>query len=223
MNAKISRFTYCDKRFFLYLEKVFDQLPDNLRDDILGDDSLQIISDEDFHSSNGLHYSFDKHIKYLIYLNTSILKEPVFDITYTVAHEIACYVAAKDNTGLELVDEVGKKLLVQWKFIVDLESIRPEEPIHESKGYKIGYEWAKKQKQDDLLWNYKQYFDEWSEERISPERFEQLYLDVAPFTILEQMTEEKNQEEKLIHEAALEAGVIWGVMAAIRELFHSDS
>lgn len=227
MVAAVSRFSYCDKRFFPYLEKVLNQLPDDLKDDILGDAKLQIISDEDHLSAASINYTFKPAIQNLIYLNTAILNRPVLDITYTIAYEFAKHLAGKQKTDKKSKDKEVKKLLVDWEFIMDLDRVRPADPIEESKGYRIGYDWAQRQKLDDLLWNYKQYFDEWHEERISPERFEQLYIDVAPFSILEQMEQEKQDDEVKDKNASvndtLEAGIIWGLMAAVKELIHDES
>jgi hypothetical protein len=205
MVAAVSRFRHCDKRFFPYLEKVLNQLPDGLRDDILGDPA---ITD-------------------LIYLNTSILKRPVLDITYTIAYELANYLVAREDTDEKTKDKKIKNLLVDWQFIMDLDRIKPAGSIEKSRGYRIGYEWAKRQKLDDLLWNYKEYFDEWHEERISLERFEQLYIDVAPFSILEQLDHEENDDDdnakETVPEDVLEAQIIWGLMAAVKELIHDES
>lgn len=227
MVAAVSRFNHCDKRFFPYLEKVLNQLPDDLRDDILGDESLQIISDEDHLTAKSINYAFKPPITNLIYFNTSILKRPVLDIIYTIAHGFANYLVAREDTDAKSKNKKVKNLLVGWEFIMDFDRIRPAGPVEKSNGYRIGYEWAKRQKLDDLLWNYKQYFDEWHEERISPERFEQLYIDVAPFSILEQMDGEKKDDEVKANEASpddtLEAEIIWGLMAAVKELIHEES
>jgi hypothetical protein len=220
MEEIVSRFNCCDKRFYPYIEKVLNQMPDEVRAEITGNQSLQIICGEAFHSANSLHFSFDKPASHLIYLNNSLLKQRVFDIIYTIAHEIALYVAKEDDIIEGSSDKKAKELLVEWKFIMDIERIRPDEPMQESEGFKIGYEWAKRQKQSDLIWNYKEYFDEWNEERISPERFEQLYIDLAPFTILEQFRADKKDEEINTHKELLESGIIWGVMAKIKESIH---
>ena len=225
MDAAVSRFRHCDKRFFPYLEKVLNQLPDGLRDDILGDQGLQIIADESLLAAKSASYAFKPPITHFIYLNTSILKGPVLDISYTIAYELANYLVAKENTDEKTKDKKVKNLLVEWEFIMDLDRVRPAGSVEKSRGYQIGYDWAKKQKIDDLLWNYKEYFDEWHEERISLERFEQLYIDVAPFSILEQMDNRDNDDDatEAVAEDVLEAQIIWGLMAAVKELIHAES
>jgi hypothetical protein len=225
MTSGASRFTYCDKRFYPYLDKVSGQIPDNLREDILGDSNFQIISADDILVAKSRNFNFQHPISYLVYLNTAILKQPVSEITFAIAKEYACYLAAKDSPSPEEQKKQAKKLLVEWDFIMDLDRIRPPDPIEESEGYRIGFEWARRQKLDDLIWNYKEYFDEWHEERISPERFEQLYIDVAPFSILEQM-EIKDKKGEAHHTASgdtLEAEIIWGLMAAIKEFINGET
>ena len=225
MASGASRFTYCDKRFYPYLDKVSGQIPDNLREDILGDSNFQIISDDDILVAKSRNFNFQHPISYLVYLNTAILKQPVSEITFAIASEYACYLAAKDSPSPEEQKKQAKKLLVEWEFIMDLDRIRPPDPIEESEGYQIGFEWARRQKLDDLIWNYKEYFDEWHEERISPERFEQLYIDVAPFSILEQMEikDKKGEAQDTASEDTLEAEIIWGLMAAIKEFINGET
>ncbi len=221
MASGASRFTYCDKRFYPYLDKVLSQVPDDLCEEILGDQNLQFISDEDIPVAKSRNFNFHHPVSYLILLNTAILKQPVSEITFAIANEFAGYLASKVSPTAEEQAKRVKRLLVEWEFIMDLERIRPSDPIAESDGYKIGMEWAKKQKLDDLLWNYKEYFDEWYEERISPERFEQLYIDVAPFSILEQMGK-KGEGDEAAPADTLEAEIIWGLMAAIKQFLNGD-
>ena len=225
MASGSSRFTYCDKRFYPYLDKVLDQIPDNYREEILGDLNFQLISDEDLLMAKGKNYKFQDPVSYLVFLNTAILKQPVSEITFAIANEYACYLASQKSPTAEEQKKNTKKLLVEWGFIMDLDRIRPPDPIEESNGFKIGHEWAHRQKLDDLIWNYKEYFDEWDEARISPERFEQLYIDVAPFSILEQM-DILSKDGKAVDsesEDTLEAEIIWGVMAAIKELINGET
>ncbi len=222
MASGASRFTYCDKRFYPYLDKVLGQIPDDLGEAILGDQNLQLISDEDILVAKSRNFNFHHSISYLIYLNTAILKQPVSEITFAIANEFARYLASKVSPTAEEQEKKVKRLLVEWEFIMDLDRIRPPDPIEQSDGYQIGLEWAKKQKLDDLLWNYKEYFDEWYEGRISPERFEQLYIDVAPFSILEQMGK-KGEGEEAAPADTLEAEIIWGLMAAIEQFINGEA
>jgi hypothetical protein len=222
MASGASRFTYCDKRFYPYLDKVLGQIPDELAEEILADQNLQLISNEDIQAAKSKKFNFHHPVSYLIVLNTAILKQPVSEITFAIAHELAGYLASKVSPTPEEQEKKVKRLLVEWDFIMDLDPIRPPDPIEKSDGYQIGLEWAKRQKLDDLLWNYKEYLDEWFEERISPERFEQLYIDVAPFSILEQMGKKKEGEEASPADT-LEAEIIWGLMAAIKQFMEGET
>ncbi len=222
MASGASRFTYCDKRFYPYLDKVLGQIPDDLGEGILTDQNLELISDEDILVAKSRNFNFHQPISYLIYLNTAILKQPVSEITFAIAKEFAGYLTFKVSPTAEEQDKKLKRLLVEWEFIMDLDRIRPPDPIEESDGYQIGLEWARRQKLDDLLWNYKEYFDEWYEERISPERFEQLYIDVAPFSILEQMGK-KGEGAEASPADTLEAEIIWGLMAAIKQFIDGEA
>ena len=222
MASGVFRFNNCDKRFYPYLDKVLGQIPDDLAEEILADQNLQIITDEDILSAKSINFHFHHPVSYLIQLNTAILKQPVSEITFAIAKEFAGYLAAKVSPTAEEQAKKVKRLLVEWEIIMDLDRIRPPDPIGESDGYQIGLEWAKRQKLDDLLWNYKEYFDEWYEERISPERFEQLYIDVAPFSILEQMGK-KGKGDEAAPADTLEAEIIWGLMAAIKQFVNGEA
>lgn len=222
MASGASRFTHCDKRFYPYLDKVLGHIPDELGEEILADQNLQIISDEDMLVAKSRSFNFHHTVSYLIYLNTAILKQPVSEITFIIAKEYARYLASKVSPTAQEQEKKVKRLLVEWEFIMDLDRIRPPDPIAQSDGYRIGLEWAKRQKLDDLLWNYKEYFDEWFEERISPERFEQLYIDVAPFSILEQMGK-KGEGDETASSDTLEAEIIWGLMDAIKQFINGEA
>jgi hypothetical protein len=69
MDSIIQRFQWCDNRFYPYLEKVLNRVPDQVRQDILDIKKFEIISDDDFLSAHGLHYHFDNPVTNLIYLN----------------------------------------------------------------------------------------------------------------------------------------------------------
>ena len=222
MASGATKFNNCDKRFYPYLDKVLGQIPDDFGEEILADQNLQIISDEDIPSAKSRHFNFHHPVSYLIQLDTAILKQPVSEITFAIAKEFARYLASKVSPTAEEQAKKVKRLLVEWEFIMDLDRIRPPDPIEESDGYQIGLEWAKRQKLDDLLWNYKEYFDEWYEERISPERFEQLYIDVAPFSILEQMGK-KGEGDEAAPADTLEAEIIWGLMAALKQFVDGEA
>ena len=194
MDTIIQRFQWCDNRFYPYLEKVLNRVPGQVRQDILDKKEFEIISDDDFLSAHGLHYHFDNPVTNLIYLNTMILKKPENNIIYLIAHQFAHHYI-RMNKEIFSENEV-KELLATWEFNNEVDQIKNYDSIAESEGYKIGYEWAKGQKVDDLLWHFERYCDEWNERRLSTKRFEQLYWDIAPFSIINQMrNDEKDKDE----------------------------
>jgi len=160
MDDRINRFKLCDLRFFPHLKRVIERLPGNVREDVLNDKSFQILTDDEALKAHVLRYEFGTPVRTLVYLSTNILKEPDHQITHTITSEIAHYILKKHgNRGGE-----GKVdgLLVQWGFEKEVEAVRYDQVISESAGFKIGYEWAKKQNHDYLLQHFGLYLDQWN-------------------------------------------------------------
>ena len=63
----------------------------------------------------------------------------------------------------------------EWGFTKEVEAVRYDRAISESEGYKIGYDWAKKQNHDYLLQHLGLYFDQWNDQGIG--RFSSKELD----------------------------------------------
>ena len=137
-------------------------MPEEVREDVLNDKSFQILTDDDALNACVLRYRFSDPVKTLVYLNTKILKEPEHQLIHTIASEIAHYVSNKRKTGLGSKDI--DDLLLQWGFEKEVEAIRLDRILCGSKGYKIGYEWAKKQNRDYLMQHFGLYYDEWNDE-----------------------------------------------------------
>ena len=57
-------------------------------------------------------------------------------------------------------------LLSEWGFGKEVDAVRYDQAISESAGYKIGYDWAKKQNQDYLMQHFGLYFDQWNDRGI---------------------------------------------------------
>ena len=100
-----------------------------------------------------------------MYLNTKILKEPEHQLLHTIASEIAHYVLSKRKTGMGSKDI--DDLLSQWGFEKEVEAVRLDRILCDSKGYKIGYEWAKKQNRDYLMQHFGLYYDEWNDKGLA--------------------------------------------------------
>jgi len=164
MDKRIDRFKLCDLRFFPYLRGIIERLPEDVREDVLNDKSFQILTDDDASNACVLRYRFSDPVKTLVYLNTKILKEPEHQLIHTIASEIAHYVLSKRKACLSSKDI--DDLLWQWGFEKEVEAVRLDRILCDSKGYKIGYEWAKKQNRDYLMQHFGLYYDEWNDKGL---------------------------------------------------------
>jgi hypothetical protein len=225
MDKRINRFRICDIRFYPYLARVFQRLPEEIKEDVLDDESFQLLTDDDIFEASVLRYDFHHPVESLVYLNTKILMEPSHQIIHTIASEIAHYVLKKEGTRVweRMIDE----LLIEWGFGKEIEAVRYDEAISESKGYKTGYEWAKKQSQDYLMQHFGLYFDEWNDKglgRMSSEGFDKLNHRAETDSILDKMMELKKghsleSEKGDTSEAlSLRKAMLAGIMTAAKEL-----
>ena len=114
--------------------------------------SFQILTDDEVLESLVLRYEFGAPIKTLVYLNTKILMEPDHQIIHTIASEIAHYILIKEET--QLWEHKPDDLLIEWGFEKEVEAVRYDLMITESKEFRIGYNWAKKQDADDLIQHF---------------------------------------------------------------------
>ena len=148
MSKRIQRFKLCDLRFHPYLKSVIERLPEEVREIVLNDMSFQILTDDDIFEACVLRYEFGAPVRNLVYLNTKILREPDHQIIHTIASEMAHYILKKQDTH-----EWERKLdnlLIEWGFGKEVAAVRYDQVISKSEGYKIGYDWAKKQNLDYL-------------------------------------------------------------------------
>jgi len=161
MSARIQRFKLCDLRFHPYLRRVVERLPEEVREIVLNDMSFQILTDDEIFEELVLRYEFGAPVRHLVYLNTKILREPDHQIIHTIASEIAHYMIKKQGTH-ESERDLDNLLLV-WNFGKEVEAVRYDQAISKSEGYKIGYDWAKKQDLDYLRQHFGLYFDQWND------------------------------------------------------------
>lgn len=162
MSQRIQRFKLCDLRFHPYLKSVIERLPEEVREIVLNDMSFQILTDDDIFEACVLRYEFGAPVRNLVYLNTKILREPDHQIIHTIASEIAHYILKKQDPH-----EWERKLdnlLIEWGFGKEVEAVRYDQVISKSEGYKIGYDWAKKQNLDYLRQHFGLYFDQWNDD-----------------------------------------------------------
>ena len=160
----MNRFKLCDLRFYPFLRDVLERLPEEIREIVLNDRTFQILTDDEIVEEAVLRYEFGAPVSTLVYLNTKILKEPDHQIIHTIASEIARYIL-KDQAVRGLEAKLDN-LLNQWGFAKEIEAVRYDRAISESEGYKIGYDWAKKQNHDYLMQHFGLYFDQWNVQGI---------------------------------------------------------
>jgi hypothetical protein len=222
MDERISRFRHCDPRFYPFLQRVLDRMPADVKEDVLSDNGLQILSSQDFIETCVIQYAFDHPVKSLIYLNPKALREPEHQIILTLAHGIAQHQVFRKGEGPSPAESEGKveTLLRQWGFEKELEAVRYNRAVAESRGYKKGYEWAKRQHQGYLLQHFGLYFDEWNEKglkKMSKERFDRLQKQAGTASILGEITPSEKADAASA-ELSLDEAVVAGIMAAVKEI-----
>jgi len=216
--TRLRRLIYCDSELISYLQKVLKRLPSDKREEFLSDESLQVISPaehaKDFY---GLHVSFPSPIKSLIYIDWNRLRdeESQLMIDYGIAHEIGHHFAG--NGDSRLIEKEADDLLRKWGFDEEIEAADHKTAIYESKGYEVGYQWAKAQ-DDHSLWTiYSAFLPLWEDEDLTPQ--EKIDLDQELFYAGKGNVKAvlKNEGETIDH-PALDKGIIHGIMKWVREL-----
>lgn len=223
MDKRILRFKCCDSEFYPYLWKVLKRLPEEIREDILNNKSLQIFSYNDFHEKYGFYDQFADLTRDIVYLNEIILKMPEIDLIHTIAHELAHYVDGGGRTGL--YEKEAEELLEKWGFNKEVEAVQYSKSIAESAGYKAGYEWAKKQGEENLN-PFQEYYEEWDMGCLSSERWENLIYEADPDSILDEMgmlvepeelSEHELNKNKVLDIMSFDKGIVWGIMCYLKE------
>ena len=229
MDKRIARFKHCDSRFYPYLEKVLGKLPEEVKEDVLNNGALQIVSHEDFHEMCILGYEFDPPVKKLVYLNAKVLKGPEHGMICILAHAIAHAIVGEKERGQQ--EKEAEELLMAWGFEQELEAVRYCRAVFESAGYKKGYEWATKQNKDYLLQHFGLYFDEWNEKglgRMSRKEFERLYDGANLPPSLVHMPQMENQRDETVGEDRIsdvllsDKAFLSGIMQAVKEIKSDD-
>jgi hypothetical protein len=220
MNQDLRQFTHCDPRFHHCIERVLVRLPEEVTERLLNDRGFQILAGDDLLEECVLRYEFETPVRWLVYFNTKMLMEPEHWLTYAIAHEVARYMIVEGEA--EAMEKQVEELLVEWGFSEELEAFRYDTVIAESEGYKIGYEWARRQSRDYVLRHFGLYFDEWNEKglrRMSRERFELLQSQAATA-----VAERGSGAEKEVIQSALprDEAIIAGIMAAVKEITFRD-
>ena len=229
MDKRINRFKLYDIRFYPYLARVLQRLPEEVIEDVLNDESFQLLTDDEIFEACVLRYDFNHPVKSLVYLNTKILMEPSHQIIHTIASEIAHYILKKEGT--RVWERKLEELLIEWGFGKEVEAVRYDQVVSESEGYRIGYEWAKKQDQDYLMQHFGLYFDEWNERglgRMSSKGFNRLNHGAETDSILDNIVQAKKEdgvepaEVKILEKLSLRKAILAGIYTAVRESMLDD-
>jgi hypothetical protein len=224
MNKSMERFKLCDFRFHPFVKSVMERLPDSVRENVINDRSFQIITDDDVFEGCVLRYEFGHPVKSLVYLNSKILTEPDHQIMHTIASEIAHYVLK--NEGARIQENKIDDLLIDWGFRIEVEAVHFDRAICKSKGYKIGYDWAKKQSRDYLMQHFGLYFDEWNEKglgRMSNKGFDGLNRGVETDLVIDSIVEAKEEDkhdpavDQALEKTSLRKAILAGILTAIKE------
>jgi hypothetical protein len=93
-------------------------------------------------------------------------------------------------------------------------------------GYKIGQQWASNQKGDDLLSRFEEFYIDWTNDQLTDHRYKMLYEELAPASVIAEMSGTINQAlvDPQLAAAMLENfhlfenGIVWGLMSAIRNI-----
>ena len=225
MDNRISRFMYCDPGFYPYLEEVLVRLPAEAREAILNDKGFQIAAKKNINEIYIFRYIFDIPVKYIVFLDAKILNEPEYEILYTIAHEIAEYVVSEGKSDFD--EEKTEQLLINWGFEKEIEAVRHEHTIAESEGFRIAYDWAKKQNKNYLLQHFGLFFDEWNEKglgKTSKEGSAKMYDQAETSSMFIDLDDSKNlgypdlDKNKVAENYAIDEEMLAGIMTAMKEI-----
>ena len=224
MDQRINRFKLCDLRFIPFIERVVERLPENVRDLVLNDMSFQILTDDEILEALVLRYEFSAPIRTLVYLNTKVLKEPDHQIIHTIASEIAHYILKQEK--IHVSEEKVNDLLMKWGFYKEIEASRSDEEISQSEGFKIGYDWAKKQNYDYLMQHFGLYFDQWNEKglgKVSEKELEKRHHNGQTVPIFEGILPSKelgfleSDSGKVRDSLSVRKTMLAGILTAVKE------
>ena len=119
-----------------------------------------------------------------------------------------------------------EKLLEKWGAKKELNHNKRPLPVLVLLGYKIGQQWASNQKRDDLLSRFEEFYIDWTNDQLTNHRYKMLYEELAPASVIAEMSDTLNQAlvDPQVAAAMLENfhlfenGIVWGLMSAIRNI-----
>jgi hypothetical protein len=123
-------------------------------------------------------------------------------------------------------EDLIEKLLETWGAKDDPKYKEYPIPVLVSLGFKIGHQWASRQNWGDLLSRFEEFYTDWVNDQLTKERYNLLYKELDPPSIIAQMPDTMDQvlEDPKVAEAMLEHyhlyenGIVWGLMSVIRKI-----
>jgi hypothetical protein len=123
-------------------------------------------------------------------------------------------------------EEQIEKLLEKWGANKELNQKKYPLPVLVSLGYKIGQQWASNQERGDLLSRFEAFYNYWANDQLTNQRYKMLYQELAPASIIAEMSDTLNRALVDPHIAAamlenfhlFEKGIVWGLMSVIRNI-----
>jgi hypothetical protein len=128
-------------------------------------------------------------------------------------------------------EDLIEKLLETWGAKKDPKYREYPIPILVSLGFKIGHQWASRQKEADLLSRFEKFYTEWVDNHLTRQIYNMLCEELDPASIVAEMPDLMNQvlEDPKVAEAMLdnyhlfENGIVWGLMSVIRRIIEDDA
>jgi hypothetical protein len=127
-------------------------------------------------------------------------------------------------------EDLLEKLLEAWGAKKDPKYREYPIPLLVSLGYKIGHQWASRQKKGDLLSRFEEFYKDWINDQLTKQRYNMLYEELDPTSIIPEMSDTLNQalvdphvaEAMLENYLLFENGIVWGLMSVIRRIIIDD-
>ncbi|MEJ2655871.1 MAG: hypothetical protein P8012_01585 [Desulfobacterales bacterium] len=123
-------------------------------------------------------------------------------------------------------EDLIEKLLETWGAKEDPKYKEYPIPVLVALGYKIGHQWASRQKAEYLLSRFEEFYTDWINDQLTKQRYNMLYEALDPSSIMAQMPDTMSPafEDPKIAEAMLENyhlfenGIVWGLMSVMRKI-----
>jgi len=127
-------------------------------------------------------------------------------------------------------EDLIEKLLEAWGAKKDSEYKEYPIPVLVSLGYKVGHQWASRQKESDLLSRFEEFYTDLINDQLTKQRYNMLYEELDPASIIAEMPDTMNQalEDPKVAAAMLEDyylfenGIVWGLMSVVRRIIMDD-